>query len=340
MNILTDLLLCAVIICSPVPADYAQKHLSISPEVLQAVRKDILESSVRLGEGAFRLQKKQDSLAHAAESEQKRSMQIWFDEASKRVDARLEHLRKADEALRLLEEKQAAGLEQPDLSRAPGDVLEQLYEGKLSLPSGGPSNVEGSGSGFEKACPAADYADLEEGDGSSNLLLPASGMISAGTWAYPSGAIHLGMDLAAPMYSNVIAPADGVIVYASAVTGDGGGYLGNWIGWPYGGGNTIAMIARSNSKLYGITFAHLSSRLKVRAGQQVRQGDVIALSGNTGNSTGPHIHIELFTIRSSFDEAAEYFSRTADFAFGCGWDKPATCSQFAGRVRPEKYFTK
>ena len=78
------------------------------------------------------------------------------------------------------------------------------------------------------------------------------------------------------------------------------------------------MIGIIEDGLFGITFAHLSSNLYVRAGQQVRQGDLLAKSGNTGNSTGPHTHIELFRIKSTFEDVASYFSSTADFAFGCG----------------------
>lgn len=200
-------------------------------------------------------------------------------------------------------------------------------------------NMEG---GFSRACPAYDYEDefLKDHGDSLRLQMPAKGVISAGTWAYPSGQMHLGMDLALNMYTPIYAPTDGVIVYANAPVGDSGGYLGNWIGYPAGAGNSLCMIGITEDGLFGITFAHLSSNLYVRAGQQVRQGDLLAKSGNTGNSTGPHTHIELFRIKNSFEDVASYFSSTADFAFGCGWNAPATCSRYACRVRPEQYFSR
>ncbi len=232
----------------------------------------------------------------------------------------------------------------PEADKAPAAVLKQIPEQISPLPKGAPGRSKKSSnadSGFGRGCPAYDYDEIEEFESSTKtLLMPVKGIVSAGTWAYPSGDLHLGMDIASSMYTDVMAPADGVIVYASAPTGDGGGYLGNWIGWPYGGGNTIAMIGIADGKLYGITFCHLSSRLQVRAGQQVRQGQVVAKSGNTGNSTGPHTHVELFRLKADFEQAAAYFSRTADFSFGTGWNAPGTCSEYACRVRPEKHLQK
>lgn len=165
------------------------------------------------------------------------------------------------------------------------------------------------------------------------LILGAS--ISAGTWTYPQGGLHLGMDLAANLYSEVLAPANGLILYADTPCDSNDGYLGNWEGWPYGGGNTICMMVSVQEKLYAISLAHLSNEFYVQAGQQVHQGDVLALSGNSGNSTGPHTHVEVFEIHVSLEEAVTYFMEQADFAFGCGWDEPATSSAIATRLRPE-----
>ncbi|MCF0259649.1 MAG: peptidoglycan DD-metalloendopeptidase family protein [Erysipelotrichaceae bacterium] len=173
---------------------------------------------------------------------------------------------------------------------------------------------------------------------SKSLLLPADGYRSAGTWAYPGGGTHLGLDLASALYTPVKAPADGIILYAGNPSPSNNGYLGNYAGWPAGGGNTIAMLCRTEDKLYGVTFAHLSNQFYVKPGMQIFQGTVLALSGNSGNSTGPHTHIEVFEMKVPLSEALAFFGENADFSFGCGWTAPGSCSPYACRIRPESVF--
>lgn len=85
---------------------------------------------------------------------------------------------------------------------------------------------------------------------------------------------HEGMDIAAQTGTPVMAPADGVVVKA----GFGTGY-GNMVEISHGYGMKT---------IYG----H-NSRLNVKAGQRVRRGDVVAYVGDTGSSTGPHLHYEV-----------------------------------------------
>ncbi|MFH1830095.1 MAG: M23 family metallopeptidase [Pseudomonadota bacterium] len=86
--------------------------------------------------------------------------------------------------------------------------------------------------------------------------------------------IHEGIDIAAPRGTPVVAPGDGIVTY----TGYQGGY-----------GKTI-MIDHG----YGIStrYAHCSM-LYVDEGQRVKRGSLIASIGNTGRSTGPHLHYEV-----------------------------------------------
>lgn len=85
---------------------------------------------------------------------------------------------------------------------------------------------------------------------------------------------HEGIDIAGPRGTPIIAPGDGVVTY----TGYKGGY-----------GKTV-MVDHG----YGIStvYAHCSS-LFVEEGQRVKRGGLIAAVGNTGRSTGPHLHYEV-----------------------------------------------
>ena len=160
--------------------------------------------------------------------------------------------------------------------------------------------------------------------------------ISAGCWSYPDGGLHLGLDIASAMYSDVLAVANGIVLYAHAPVDSNNGYLGNWCGWPNGGGNTICMVVAVNDRLYAISYAHLSNEIYVTSGQQVSQGTVIAKSGNSGNSTGPHTHVEVFELKQDLNSIVEYFRNSgADFSFGCGYSEAATCSGYACRIDPE-----
>ncbi|WP_297799241.1 M23 family metallopeptidase [uncultured Brevundimonas sp.] len=89
--------------------------------------------------------------------------------------------------------------------------------------------------------------------------------------------MHQGMDFAASSGTPIIAPADGVIVEARRW----GGY-GNWI-----------RVRHSNGLETG--YGHLSRYASgMRPGLRVTQGQVIGYVGSTGNSTGPHLHYEMW----------------------------------------------
>ncbi|EDT77390.1 phage tail spike protein [Clostridium perfringens] len=109
-----------------------------------------------------------------------------------------------------------------------------------------------------------------------NWILPVTGgSITALFGHYPSGAKHTGTDIGVPEGTPVRACKDGVVIKRRELTYSYGKYLQI----DHGGGLTT---------IYG----H-NSQLLVNEGDHVKQGQVIALSGSTGNSTGNHSHIEL-----------------------------------------------
>ncbi|MET9697183.1 M23 family metallopeptidase [Streptomyces sp. NPDC006529] len=92
---------------------------------------------------------------------------------------------------------------------------------------------------------------------------------------------HSGQDFAVPVGTKVHAVHAGVVVKAGPNgAGDGPAY-----------GNAI--VIKHATGTYS-QYAHLS-RVQVKVGQKVSADQLIALSGNTGNSTGPHLHFEIRT---------------------------------------------
>lgn len=162
----------------------------------------------------------------------------------------------------------------------------------------------------------------------------------AGTWAYPGGGGHMGMDFSTGSTTGipVVAPANGIIIHT--YQGCGYGALNNWCGIPAGGGNNVALLTRVNGVVYAMPFYHLSS-VAVSVGQRVNQGQVIGYSGSSGNSSGPHCHVEIIRVGSmTMSAALNQFNRTGDLTFGTGWnaDAPNACGTAPCRERPEQYW--
>ncbi|MTI85628.1 MAG: M23 family metallopeptidase [Firmicutes bacterium] len=87
-------------------------------------------------------------------------------------------------------------------------------------------------------------------------------------------AFHHGLDISAAMGAPVLAARDGEVIFA--------GKKGNY-------GNVIFV---DHGRGIQTRYAHLS-RIAVEPGQQVNAGGVIGYAGNTGKSTGPHLHLEI-----------------------------------------------
>lgn len=156
---------------------------------------------------------------------------------------------------------------------------------------------------------------------SGRLSKPVNGSISAHSFFYPDGSLHLGLDIAVPIRTPIYAPANGIILYANNPVSTNSGYLGNTSGYPAGAGNSIHMLTRVDGVTYGLTFVHMAQEgFSVSAGQTVQAGQLLGLSGNTGNTSGPHCHLEVVNLGNmSIEQAISQFQATADFAWGTGW---------------------
>lgn len=164
---------------------------------------------------------------------------------------------------------------------------------------------------------------------------------SAGTWAYPMGGLHRGIDFGT--YSQglpVVAPANGIVIwtYTGCPSPNGNNYP-NTCGIPMGGGNNILFLCEVEGIVYAMPMYHLQS-LSVSTGQMVSQGQQLGLSGNSGNSTGPHLHIEIIKVgEMSLQDGVAIYNRTKDFTFGTGWGlDPKPCGEAPCRLRPELYW--
>ena len=85
---------------------------------------------------------------------------------------------------------------------------------------------------------------------------------------------HSGLDIAAPTGTPIKACSDGVVKFS--------GYNGSY-------GNVVIVEGGNGVETY---YAHCS-KLYVNAGDEVKVGDIVGAVGSTGNSTGPHLHLEI-----------------------------------------------
>jgi len=93
---------------------------------------------------------------------------------------------------------------------------------------------------------------------------------------------HSGMDIAADPGLPVKATADGIVSYA---------------GWSGGSGNLVAL---EHGFGFSTFFAH-NRLVAVKVGQKVKRGDILGYVGSTGNSTGPHLHYEVWKEGKALD---------------------------------------
>ena len=119
-------------------------------------------------------------------------------------------------------------------------------------------------------------------------MMPCSGKITSEFGFRHWGSrmkMHEGIDIGTPVGTEVKAPAAGTVIF---------------VGIKSGYGKTV-MLDHGGS--IQTLFAH-NSKLLVKEGAKVQRGDVISLSGNSGHSTGPHVHYEVLKNGEHVDPAS------------------------------------
>jgi murein DD-endopeptidase MepM/ murein hydrolase activator NlpD len=230
-----------------------------------------------------------DAAYHLAEiKNQRQQIQIF----AKKIDAlkaRLVELNEFEKKIRII-----ANMENPDdevgLFGIGGSKPEDLDTG-IELSEKHNSLLREMHDQVEQLAAAAVQQDqsfeslLEELSDQQNLLAstpaitPTKGWITSG-FGYRKSPyterreFHKGIDIAAPKGTPILATANGSISFTGRK-----GALGKVVSVDHGHGISTR-------------FAHVQKILKKR-GEKVKRGDIIALVGNTGRSTGPHVHYEV-----------------------------------------------
>jgi Membrane proteins related to metalloendopeptidases len=122
----------------------------------------------------------------------------------------------------------------------------------------------------------------------NDLKHTASGYGSRIDPVYGTVRFHFGMDFTCDIGTPVFATADGTVVSTD---------------WEQGYGMTVEI---DHGYGYRTRYCHLSS-YRSRVGQKVKRGELIALSGSTGKSTGPHVHYEVVQRGQKVNPVNYYF---------------------------------
>jgi murein DD-endopeptidase MepM/ murein hydrolase activator NlpD len=126
---------------------------------------------------------------------------------------------------------------------------------------------------IQAAQAAVPYSGSATTSSASGFAWPVHGILTS-SFGWRWGRMHEGIDIAVGSGTPVVASASGTVIVA---------------GWMGGYGNLVVV---DHGNGIATAYGHNTS-VAVGVGQSVGQGQVIAYSGNTGNSTGPHVHFEV-----------------------------------------------
>lgn len=155
-----------------------------------------------------------------------------------------------------------------------GDDVETLPMASITVAEAEARLAEVAASRAERAAAEAAAAEAAREAARPKAVLPVDGARFTSGYGGRWGTFHYGIDLAAPMRTPEYAAMDGVVLRAGSASGFG----------------LAVYVLHENGDV--TVYGHMDEIL-VEPGQYVEAGETIALLGNRGQSTGPHLHFEV-----------------------------------------------
>jgi murein DD-endopeptidase MepM/ murein hydrolase activator NlpD len=202
----------------------------------------------------------------------KAKAEALLEEAKQRLAAKAQESKPAEETINQQEEVSEATVAQEPQGLGPKALLEEAQQrlAKKQASLLGAENQPFSAQDFQLASAKEDTA-FRSGQ---RFIKPVPGVLFS-RFGMRGGRLHAGVDIAGPIGTPVVAAKDGIVVTA---------------GIRLSGYGQMVDIQHADNTL--TRYAH-ASKIFVRVGQRVRQGDVIMARGCSGHCTGPHVHFEV-----------------------------------------------
>lgn len=223
-----------------------------------------------------KLKEEQKELEHDKLSMEEESAILSSQESSIQKAIQMEKQRQAELAAQRAkeeaEQKRQAALAAKRAAEAKAQARQEQKSQSASVQSAPKAEVKSA----PKAAPRPQQSAPAPSVSSGLFMKPAAGVYSSG-YGGRWGATHFGTDIANASDVPIMAAADGVVTRS---------YLSSSYG------NVVFVSHYLNGKVYTTVYAHMETRL-VGNGQTVRKGQQIGIMGNTGQSTGQHLHFEI-----------------------------------------------
>ena len=254
----------------------AKEELSQKEAELTAKRTDLLKSKESLEKSILSLESRQEDLNEKKVnlSAERANANALLSKLSRETGYYTEYLEDNKESLEEVDKKLAAAADK----YIDSVVTTTTTTAPPSSQTGGEQTTQST----TKKKPA-EYIHL-------TYPVPSQTKVTCGFYGYPN---HNGVDFACPMNSNVVAAESGTVIISDDLKNSDGTYRSY--------GRYIVILhdkpTKSGNPVYTL-YGHTSVRL-VSEGQKVSKGQLIAYSGSTGHSTGPHCHVEVRTPSSS-----------------------------------------